>query len=373
MIQRLLITNLRVLQQVELSYLSSCNLFIGKNGSGKTSLLESIFLLSRGKSFRHHQPRHYVCHGQESCTVFSSFSSGKSIAVSKSLNGEVKLKLNSANVATQSELTRELPVILLDPTQLDLLDHGSGERRSLLDWLVFHIQPAFYKTWLSYQRALKQRNRMLREHESFSDLSNAKKMQLNAWDEQLAGLGEQIHAMRDEIVQQWSERFKQVCEQFLPQYPEMSMRYSAGFDVAQGFVSVLKERQAKDVDLGYTRVGAHRADIMIYTDGKSDTTGSKKQAADVFSRGEKKLLIMALKLSQLQLLTAFNAQSVVLLDDINAELDNAAITRLLAGLRACESQLFITSLDEGVKDTISSLWNNDVAFFRVEQGCISSY
>lgn len=369
MINRLLITNLRVLQQVELSNLSSCNLFIGQNGSGKTSLLESIFLLSRGKSFRHHQPRHYVSHGQENCTVFSGFTSGKTIAVSKAINGDVKLKLNSANVATQSELTRELPVILLDPTQLDLLDHGSGERRSLLDWLVFHIQPAFYKTWLSYQRALKQRNRILREHETFSELSDAKKMQLNAWDEQIAVLGEQIHAMRDEIVQQWSEQFKQVCEQFLPQYPDISMRYSAGFDVEQGLLSVLKERQPKDVDLGYTRVGAHRADVMIYT----GETGDKKQAADVFSRGEKKLLIMALKLSQLQLLTAFNAQSVVLLDDINAELDDAAITRLLAGLRACESQLFITSLDDEMKDTISSLWNDDAAFFRVEQGCISSY
>lgn len=366
MIQRLLITNLRILQQVEISGLSQCNIIIGKNGSGKTSLLEAVFLLSRGKSFRHHQPRHYVTHGAEETTVFAQFSHTASMAVAKSTAGESKLRLNTANVATQSELTRELPVILLDPTQLDLLDHGSGERRALLDWLVFHINPIFYKTWLSYQRALKQRNRILKENDSVARLSHTQKMQLLAWDEQLATLGNDIHTMRQEVMSAWQPLFKKICSQFLPQYEEITMRYTAGFDVALGLKEVLQARQPKDLELGYTRVGVHRADVMIFT----GETGAKKQAADVFSRGEKKLLIMALKLSQLQLLTSFKRKAVVLLDDINAELDKAAVARLLTGLHGCESQVFMTSLTDEVIPQVENLWQQHTQFF-IEKGEVS--
>jgi len=361
MINRLLITNLRVLEQVELTTMASCNLFVGKNGSGKTSLLEGIFLLSRGKSFRHHQPRHYVRHQQTHCTAFAEFASGITVGVSKATNGEVKLRLNSANIATQSELTRELPVILLDPGQLDVLDHGSSERRALLDWLVFHIQPAFYKTWLGYQRILKQRNRLLREHVPTASLE--------VWDVQLARFGKQIHTMRDTVMQQWQPIFRAVCAEFLPHYPDITMRYSAGFDKAQGLLSVLQARHTKDSDLGYTRVGVHRADVLVHT----DMMGDKKNAADVLSRGEKKLLITALKLSQLQLLSDVSTQAVVLLDDINAELDSTAISRLLAGLQHCGSQLFVTSLDEKMTDTLSSLWKDDIACFHLNHGHLSVF
>lgn len=367
MIQRLLITNFRILGHVELTDLKTCNLFVGQNGSGKTSLLEALFMLSRGKSFRHHQPRHYIAHGQDTATVFAEFTGSSSMAVAKSLSGESKLKVNSESRATQSELTRLLPVILLDPTQLDVLDHGSVERRGLLDWLVFHTQANFYKTWLGYQRALKQRNRLLKSYQDMGDISDTVVMQISAFDEQLVHLGEYIHAMRHDIINQWQPIFIEVCAEFLPQYERLSMRYSAGFDTELGLAEVLGARTKKDIELGYTRVGVHRADVMIYT----DCDGHKKHAADVLSRGEKKLLIMALKLSQLRLLNAFKSQSVVLLDDIDAELDTAAIDRLLRGLQSCDSQLFITSLDERMTQTISSIWNDDAAVFGLENGHIS--
>lgn len=368
MLEKLLINHVRILSQIEISNLADCNVFIGKNGSGKTSLLESLYILSRGKSFRHHQPKHYVSYGQTEATVFAKFSHASTMAVAKSINGDSKLRLNSTNVATQSEITRELPVILLDPTQLDVLDHGSVERRALLDWLVFHKQPNFYKNWLNYQRALKQRNRILREHESYAQLSPSTKMQLQAWNEQLAGLGEQIHSMRSTVMEEWQPIFQQVCSQFLPQYQHVSMSYSAGFDTKIGLHKVLADRAEKDVELGYTRVGVHRADVLIYSETQitkdadksqnQEPKSIKKSAPDVFSRGEKKLLIMALKLSQLQLLNKCDKKAIVLLDDINAELDNYAVERLLQGLYHCKSQLFVTSLDDKIIQKINTIWQS---------------
>lgn len=365
MIQRLLVTHLRILLQIELTQLKPCNVFIGNNGSGKTSLLEAIFLLSRGKSFRHHQPKHYICHDKAETTVFASFTDGQSMAVAKTRNGDSKLRLNGSNILTQSELTRQLPVILLDPTQLDVLDHGSNERRSLLDWLVFHNESTFYKTWLSYQRSLKQRNRLLREHSlnAQQQLAPTIAMQLTAWDEQIANLGEQIHAMRCNIVKAWQPIFADVCQQFLPQYEDIQLRYSSGFDATEGLFKVLQARQSKDVDLGYTRVGVHRADMLIFV-GKG---ANKKNAVDVFSRGEKKLLIMALKLSQLALLATSGITAVVLLDDITAELDTKALKRLLTGLHACQSQLFITSLTTHLMPMVQQLWQ-DYQQFDIKDG-----
>ena len=167
MIKQLQIHELRNLKQVNLT-LAACNLIVGANGSGKTSLLEAVFLLSRGKSFRHHEPKRYIRHHQSACTVWArtKFEESCTLAIQKKLDETGKsdsiLRFNEHTVSTQSTLSFHLPTLLIDPVSMSLLDEGSTSRRQMLDWLTFHIQPKFYHQWLQYQRLLKQRNALLK-------------------------------------------------------------------------------------------------------------------------------------------------------------------------------------------------------------------
>lgn len=387
MIQQLNIHKLRNLKQAELT-LARCNLIIGANGSGKTSLLEAVFLLSRGKSFRHHEPRRYIRHHESDCTIWAkTFGDPSStLAIQKKLDLQGKsdtlLRFNGQTAASQSVLSFQLPTLLIDPVGMSLLDEGSGTRRQLLDWLVFHMKPEFYHQWLQYQRLLKQRNSLLKQPNIYQRLD-----ELMAWDGQLSQYAHALHEHRQEIFAAWTVYFERMLGQLLPDYQDsLSLQYLAGFDTKNPLIDTLRSRIDQDVDLGYTRVGAHRADVaVLFKSINEEGLKIREQATHILSRGEKKLLITALKLSQLQLIceTIRLSQSdakppVVLIDDIDAELDDAAMQILLQTALSLPCQLIITSLNTdthqkilNILDSLPLQMGGDMAayqMFHVKQG-----
>lgn len=357
-----------------------CNVFLGKNGSGKTSILESIYLLSRGKSFRHHQPKHYIEHGYPQTTLFARLQSHdnqqQTVAIEKSLDATTQLRLDGQTVVTQSPLAKLLPALLFEPITLNSLEKGSQARRELLDWLMFHVEPNFHPQWLAYQKLLKQRNSLLKQLASITQLSDWQRQELQAWDTALSSHAAVIHGLRAQIIAIWQTKFKEQVAIFLPHVAEkLRLRYSIGFDPKIGLAALLSERLEQDIELGYTRMGCHRADINIMLDDETtDDSGQRHKfsypATDVLSRGEKKLLMTALRLSQLPLLNQADKIPLVLLDDITAELDDKALSILLNGLKQVNSQLFITSLSDEILPNIQEIWQNDVKLFHLEKGVI---
>ena len=403
MIERLQISHLRNLTQVNLSP-AACNVIIGANGSGKTSLLEAIFLLSRGKSFRHHQPKRYIQHHQDSATVHAKLNDSRTLAIQKQADATTILRLNQTTVYNQSILTEQLPTLLIDPSTMDMLEQGSASRRQLLDWLVFHMKQGFHPQWVAYQRLLKQRNSLLKQRRHLTHVQLA---ELRAWDKGLASHAALIHHYREAIFEAWQPYFSNSITQLLPAYAEqLSLSYNAGYDTSVAFDIQLNERLEQDLQLGYTRIGNHRADIHVHwrstgsaqmaTDKKNasfDVSTEvneptklpvlKEQAANILSRGEKKLLITALRLSQLPLLlnvksnselssndAKLNATPVVLLDDITAELDERAIEILLATLAQLPCQVFMSSLTDSILPLINEYWS-EPKMFHMKQGEIS--
>lgn len=373
MIQELRIHALRNIKQVSLA-LGQYNLFVGKNGSGKTSLLEAVFLLSRGKSFRHHEPKRYIMHHEKTCIIWAK-TYDQTFAIQKQLDmanlATTTLKLNNSNASSQSVLSFLLPTLLIDPTSMAVLEEGSGVRRQLLDWLSFHVEHDFYPQWLSYQRLLRQRNSLLKSA-SFSV------HEIGVWDRQLAIHAKALHHYRMAIFNEWQVVFDEMVMKLLPDYKgKITLNYNAGFDTQMGLFEVLQNRLLQDKELGYTRVGAHRADIVVSLKYASDNGDKiKEQAVNVLSRGEKKLLITALKFSQLQMLCRRlpNIEPVVLIDDLDAELDDWAIDILLDVLFLLPCQLFITSLQNDtiykIRQKILNFYknNDDLKVFHVEQG-----
>ena len=398
MIERLQISYLRNLTQVNLQP-TACNVIIGANGSGKTSLLEAIFLLSRGKSFRHHQPKRYIQHHQNTVTVHAKLNDSSTLAIQKQADATTLLRLNQTTVYNQSILTEQLPTLLIDPSTMDMLEQGSASRRQLLDWLVFHMKQGFHPQWVAYQRLLKQRNSLLKQSRHLTQVQLA---ELKSWDQGLSSHAALIHHYRERIFTEWQPYFAESIEQLLPSYAEqLSLSYNAGYDTSIALDIQLNERLEQDLQLGYTRIGNHRADVHVHwhsgdsveMNNESASTAStndvsaklptlKEQAANVLSRGEKKLLITALRLSQLPLLLnaeqsidsqrdGFNTRAtpVVLLDDITAELDSRAIEILLSTLSQLPCQVFMSSLTDDIVPMIKDLWPNP-NMFHVKQGNI---
>ena len=400
MIERLQISNLRNLTHVNL-HATACNVIIGANGSGKTSLLEAIFLLSRGKSFRHHQPKRYIQHHQNTVTVYARINDSNTLAIQKQADATTILRLNQTTVYNQSILTEQLPTLLIDPSTMDMLEQGSASRRQLLDWLVFHMKQGFHPQWLAYQRLLKQRNSLLKKTRHLTQVQLA---ELKSWDKGLSNHAALIHHYRERIFAEWQPYFAESIAQLLPAYADqLSLSYNAGYDTNVALDIQLNERLEQDLQLGYTRIGNHRADVHVHwrsndsaasnnelsdTMHEADTNLKvaviKEQAANVLSRGEKKLLITALRLSQLPLL--LNTQKtndlsndsahvqvtpVVLLDDITAELDGRAIDILLSTLAQLPCQVFMTSLTDDILPLVHKYWSKPNTF-HVKQGQIFS-
>lgn len=351
-ITRLKIQRVRNLKAVALQELQPFNVFYGENGSGKTSVLEAIHLLATGRSFRTHIPKHYIQNNTEDAVVFAQSTTEK-IGIQKLISGEQLIKVNGDSIATQGQLAKILPLHLIDPLSTDIIDHGAKPRRQLLDWLMFHVEPDFYHAWQYYSRALKQRNSLLKTKRNLSI------GELEPWNKMLSEYGEILHSQRVEIVEQWKLYLQQDLLELLPDL-KIEMEYIPGFHTEYGLAQDLLQYHQKDLDRRYTEYGPHRADIRLKT-----PTGD---ADVVLSRGQKKLLIIALKLSQIAMLHSCNKETVVLLDDVTAELDLTAQRRLLERLSQLGSQVFLTTLDhKSVKKHLHDL-KISYQLFNVENG-----
>lgn len=366
MITKLHISHLRNLSDVSLS-LGSCNVFVGDNGSGKTSLLESIFLLSRGKSFRHFETKRYINHTANACTVWATVAQDddeSTFAIAKYKDDtKTKLRHNQTPLASQAILTKQFPTLLIDPSTMEILEDGTANRRQLLDWLCFHSVPTFHHDWLDYQRLLKQRNALLKNAGQLPPHSHAFEQlcqQIGAWDSQLSIYAHKLHATRQAVFDEWLVQFNEQLTALLPEYAnQIVFRYQAGFDDDNTLSTILADRLIADIELGYTRIGAHRADLSIalhtpLANGKTH----KEQAVNVLSRGEKKLLITALKLSGLPQVCQANpnATPLVLIDDLDSELDGNARRLLLGSLAKLPCQLFMSSLSPTLLDELNEIF-----------------
>lgn len=354
-ITRLNIERVRNLKAVALQELQPFNIFYGANGSGKTSILEAIHLLATGRSFRTHIPKHYIQYEAGDAIVFAQ-SASERIGMQKMASGEQLIKVNGDTIATQGQLAKLLPLQHIDPQSTDIIDHGAKPRRQLLDWLMFHVEPEFYFAWQYYSRALKQRNSLLKTRR------NLTLADLEPWNKMLSDYGEILHSQRVSIVEQWNRFFQEDVQQLLPGL-DLELEYHAGFHTEQGLLNDLLQQHQRDQERRYTEYGPHRADLRLKTPyGNAD---------DVLSRGQKKLLIMALKLSQIAMLHASNKETVVLLDDLTAELDLAAQQRLIERLSQLGSQVFMTTLDH--TSVLKHLHDLSISFqlFQVVQGQVS--
>src|SRR5262245_7399418 len=187
------IENLRCIEAAELRFSAELNLIAGENGAGKTSILEAIFLLGRGRSFRTRSSERLIRHEQPKLTVFGRTDDvpARHAGIEIAADGGTRARINGENAQSLLELSGVFPVQAIDPEIHKLVDQGPERRRRWLDWLVFHVEPSFGVHWARYSRALKQRNAALRTSAS----------EIDAWDSELVRNGEAISDARQRALE----------------------------------------------------------------------------------------------------------------------------------------------------------------------------
>ena len=347
------IYGVRNLQDTTITPVEGLNIFYGENAAGKTSLLEALFYISYGRSFRSSQNRDLIQYEKESLRLLAKFKHKDiqyQLGIERSRQTQ-HIRLNQHNIKTISELSALLPIICLHPDSHQLISAGPENRRQYMDWGVFHVEHDFIQLWRQYKKSLSQRNAAFRMQQS------TQLCQL--WDKTLCEAAEKISKIRLNYLQSLSPYIKNLSEQLFPNH-NLSLAYRRGWPEDIDYDAYLKESINKDKEKGFTQYGVHRADIKIKLDGKS--------AQHSISRGQQKKLVALLKLAQLQYFNESTQQkAIVLFDDLPAELDtenNNLIMKLLSSLNL---QLFVTSVNE--KQISKQGWNQS-AVFHVEQGSV---
>ena len=328
-LRRLRVSDFRCVQSAELEFDPRFTLISGPNASGKTSLLEAVYVLGRGRSFRTRQREHLVRRGAPLFRVIADLTAGEravTAGVEGSISG-VQARIAGERVGSLAELAAVAPIQVIDPEVHRLIEEGPSQRRRFLDWGVFHVEHAFVNHWQSYQLSLKQRNAALRARQPMG--------LVRAWNVELARLGNLIDAARANYAAKLAAVAQPLVYAMID--ADLTLTYRSGWPRESSLTAALQENESRDQAMGTTTVGPHRADLVIRLGGHS--------VKDRISRGQQKLLASALLVSQLRLLPQEQAPlPTLLLDDPAAELDDGRLGRLLGELRREPLQLIVTSL-----------------------------
>lgn len=322
------------------------NVLYGANGAGKTSVLEALVVLSRGRSFRTTQAGELFGPEGKSFHIFAETQAAKGQKLRLGLQRTGKhwrARKDGQELSQLSQLTRALPLVLMEPNTHLLVSGPPETRRKYLDWGLFHVEHAFLDIFRRYSRILKQRNAALRFHQL--DV-------IESIDGVFTELGSQLTQMRQAHSERVASHVSSLLSELSPDLHTVTVRYDPGWS-GDSLKEALSQGMEADLHRGITGAGPHRADVVI--------TLGEKLARSVLSRGEQKVLSSAFILSQAEILRSSGEDPVVLLDDLASEFDEGHFQSVVARARDMGGQIWIT----GTRTTDMPAKS---ALFHVEHG-----
>jgi len=367
-VQVLNLSDFRNFSNLTVNFHQDLNFVIGANGSGKSSLLEAIFYLGHGKSFRTSKFDSLVAFEREAFTVSTKDFENRRLGVSRNkVTNEVKIKLDGVNHSKLSDLAKNIAVQIVTPESFKLFFGGAKERRKFVDLGMFHVKHSFPKQWKEFSIALKQRNACLRNREHLS--------MLNYWTEIFCKYALILSESRIEYLSELADEVKVWLKILLPNIAEdITIQYSRGWNRNKDLADVLQDSYERELKYGYSLFGAQKFDVQFLI---------KKQPIDIkLSRGQQKLFLLALTFAQAKIIKQVKrVKPILLIDDIGAELDLNSRTMLSTAISRLNCQVIITAIEEHVlapfildggndKKLVSE--QNNYNMFHVEHGQISA-
>ena len=335
---KLQLINYKYFEDVSIDLDPSVNCLVGNNGVGKTTVLDSIYHLAFGKSYFNPISRQNIRHGEDFFMIDGNFiKDGKqdNITVSFKKTEKKVIKRNNKAYDRLSDHIGKIGLVIISPTDQDLIKEGSEVRRKFMDGVISQNDPDYLKCLMDYQKVLSQRNALLKY---FAANNTFQSDTLTVYDDQMVDLGKRIFDKRKNFISQYAPLLTERYRMISGDNEKVSITYSSQLENAD-FSQLLKHRQQKDLQLQYSSVGIHKDDLQMNLGGHP----IKKFG----SQGQQKSYLIALKFAQYDLmLQQRRSKPILLLDDVFDKLDQERVSQLIRMIAADKmGQLFISDTD----------------------------
>jgi len=363
-LEKLSLINYKNIETATLELSPKINCFIGQNGVGKTNVLDAIYYLSFCHSANNPIDSQVIRHGEDFFMIEGRYEADDATGSADELlitcgfkpGTKKHFKKNKKEYKRLSEHIGLIPVVMVSPSDTLLIDGGSEERRRLMDMVISQYDRSYIEALNRYNKALQQRNTMLRaEEEPNYDV-------MSLWEEQMAMAGEQIYQKRDAFVKEMVPIFQRFYETISGNREQVALNYVSHCQRGP-LLEVIQRDRFKDRAVGYSLHGIHRDDLEIVLGGHQ----MKREG----SQGQHKTFVIALKLAQFDFLKRTNTKTtpLLLLDDIFDKLDAQRVEQIVSLVAGNEfGQIFITDTNRDHLDQILSASSHDYKIFYVENG-----
>lgn len=353
-IKHLSLINYRNYSSVDLDFHSQVNIILGENAQGKTNLVESLYVLGFGKSFRTPQDKDLIFMSEmytHVSAVVQKKEQTTQLDFRYNQKGKKEIKVNEVPLTKLSELIGHLNVVIFSPEDLQLIKGTPAIRRKYMDKSISQIYPYYYRLLVDYNKVLKQRNMLLKQKDVES--------MIEVWNEQLCDLGAKIMKYRLEFLKELkkicfdihlniSQQKEHLKIEYISNYLPKNLGESDVYDkIYSGMLLNLQSRLSLDIKRGYTSVGPHRDDLLFHINDRD----SKKFG----SQGQVRTTALSLKLSEISIIKKIlDDNPILILDDVLSELDQTRQNELISYIS--DIQTFITTtevnsiLEEHIKD-----------------------
>ncbi len=343
------VLNLRSYDQFSVQLHPDITLILGPNGSGKTSLLEALYVIHRGTSFRG-RDRDIVAHAAPHADIKAVLESGDSRKLRLAVDsGDKFTKHFSIDDSSSARLApkHRLPVVLFEPDELRLLSSSPQRRRDFIDDIISRLSLTYSTVLSRYSRTLLQRNELLKQYETMSH--SVWESHLFAWDVKLAELGATIIKARQNFILHSNEHLDRIYSKLAGREHQVTAKYISPFgaqakdnNIQQLLLNRLETNRQSDSLRGNTSIGPHRDDIELQLDNHP--------ATETASRGEMRSIMLAFKLLEVELQAKHSGQRpLILLDDVFSELDSSREQALMGALKGYQTVITATDLREDLK------------------------
>ena len=363
-LEKLSLINYKNIREATLDLSPKINCMIGRNGVGKTNILDAVYFLSFCHSASNPVDSMLIRHGEEFMLIEGSYkadndySSDDAMVISCGLKKGAKkhFRRNKKEYRRLSEHIGMIPLVMISPSDAMLIEGGSEERRRLMDMVISQYDRAYMESVNRYNKALQQRNSMLKQEEEPDPEI------ISLWEEQMAMEGERIYDRRRLFVSELTPIFQHYYECISGNREQVAIEYVSHCQRGPLLEIIQRDRQ-KDRIMGFSLHGIHRDDLMFSLGGHP----IKREG----SQGQHKTFAIALKLAQFDFLKRTNGGNtpLLLLDDIFDKLDSSRVEQIVKLVAGEEfGQIFITDTNREHLDQILEATSHDYKIFQVEGG-----
>lgn len=352
--------NYRNYKNIYIKLNKNINVFIGKNAQGKTNLIEAIYTLATGKSFRTNRDREVILFSEKESYIGSNVCLGeyrRFIEIKMHENNPKIIRVNKTELKNQRELYESLNVVIFSPEDLRIIKDGPSERRRFLDDAIPQIKPVYSYNLNKYRKLLFQRNNILKTNRFKKDINPL----LDVFDIQIAKIGTSIVLERQNYISNLKLVAKEIHRDITKDIEDLEIKYISNIglcknrsDMEKEYFKAIKKNLSNDIKYGTTGIGPHRDDIEFFIDNK--------EVKVYGSQGQQRTAILSTILSQLEIIKRDRGMyPILLLDDVFSELDEER-KKYLSNLFS-DIQTFITTTNpedlRGMEDLNKSIFSID--------------